>query len=85
MLSRFSCVQLCATLWTAAHQAPLSTGILQARILKWVTMPSPPGDLPDPGIEAASLMSNLRWQVGSLPLAPHTKILKLVLQLYFGK
>ena len=26
MLSCFSCVQLCATLWTAAHQAPLSLG-----------------------------------------------------------
>ena len=26
MLSRFSHVRLCATLWTAAHQAPLSTG-----------------------------------------------------------
>ena len=26
LLSRFSHVRLCATLWTAAHQAPLSTG-----------------------------------------------------------
>ena len=26
MLSHFSHVQLCATPWTAAHQAPLSTG-----------------------------------------------------------
>ncbi|CAI9152749.1 unnamed protein product [Rangifer tarandus platyrhynchus] len=26
MLSHFSRVRLCATLWTAAHQAPLSTG-----------------------------------------------------------
>ena len=31
-------------------------GILQARILEWVAFP-PPGDLPDPGIELASLMS----------------------------
>ena len=31
-------------------------GILQARILEWVAFP-PPGDLPDPGIEPASLMS----------------------------
>ena len=29
-----------ATLWTAAHQAPLSMRILQARILEWVAMPS---------------------------------------------
>ena len=28
MLSRFSHVQLCGTLWTAAHQAPLSMGFL---------------------------------------------------------
>ena len=35
--------QLCLTLcnpWTAAHQAPLSMRILQARILEWVAMPS---------------------------------------------
>jgi len=31
-------------------------GILQARILEWVACP-PPGDLPDPGIKPASLMS----------------------------
>ena len=31
-------------------------GILQARILEWVAMPSP-GDLPDPGIKPTSLMS----------------------------
>ena len=37
LLSR---VQLFATLWTVTHQAPLSMGILQARKLKWVAMPS---------------------------------------------
>ena len=40
MLSCFSHVQPCATLWTVAHQAPLSMGILQGRILEWVDMPS---------------------------------------------
>ena len=34
---------------TMAYQAPLS-GILQARILEWVSIP-PLGDLPNPGIE----------------------------------
>ena len=34
-----SCPTLCDP-WTAAHQAPLSMGILQARILEWVAMPS---------------------------------------------
>ena len=29
--------------WTVAHQAPLSMGILQARILEWVVMPSSRG------------------------------------------
>ena len=29
-----------ATPWTVAHQAPLPVGILQARILEWVAMPS---------------------------------------------
>ena len=32
-------VWLFVTLWTVAHQAPLSTGILQARILEWVAIP----------------------------------------------
>ena len=26
LLSHFSCVRFCVTLWTAAHQAPLSMG-----------------------------------------------------------
>ena len=39
VLSHFSHVRLCATPWTAARQAPLSMGILQARILEWVAMP----------------------------------------------
>ena len=43
VLSRFSRVELFATLWTAARQAPLSMGTLQARILEWVAMPSSRG------------------------------------------
>ena len=39
VLSCFSRVQLCASLFTEAHQASLSMGILQARILEWVAMP----------------------------------------------
>ena len=42
MLSRFSHVQLFATLWTLAHQTP-APEILQARILEWVSMPSSRG------------------------------------------
>ena len=32
-------VQLFLTPWTAAHQAPLSVEILQARTLQWVAFP----------------------------------------------
>ena len=43
MLRHFSGVQLFATLWTVARQAPLSRGILQARILEWVAISSSRG------------------------------------------
>ena len=36
-------IQLFVTLWTLAHQALLSMGILQARILEWAAMPSSRG------------------------------------------
>ena len=39
MLSCFICVRLFVTPWTVARQAPLSVGILQAKILEWVAMP----------------------------------------------
>ena len=42
-LKLLSYVQLFATAWTVAPQAPLSMGILQARILEWVAMPSSRG------------------------------------------
>ena len=55
--------------WTVTLQAPLSRGILQARRLEWVAMPSPPGDLPNPGIKPRS--STL--QADSLPSEPPRK------------
>ena len=39
MLSHISHVRLCATLWTAAHQAPLSTGF--SRQEYWSGLPFP--------------------------------------------
>ena len=36
-------IQLFVTPWTTAHQAPLSMGVLQARVLEWVAMPSSRG------------------------------------------
>ena len=53
----FSHVQLCATIRTVAHQAPLSLG--RSRQEFWSGLPCrPPGDLPEPRIEPASLMSS---------------------------
>ena len=43
MLSLFSRIWLFATPWTIPCQASLSMGILQARILEWVAMPSSRG------------------------------------------
>ena len=51
-----SAVSDSATLWTIAHQAPLSMRF--SRQEYWSGLPCPsPGDLPNPGIEPASLTS----------------------------
>ena len=42
MLSCFSCARLFATLWDVAGGSSVH-GILQARILEWVAMPSSMG------------------------------------------
>ena len=56
VLSHFSRVQLFATLWTTAHQTPLSMGF--SRQEDWSGLPCPPpGDLPDLGTEPSSLAS----------------------------
>ena len=53
LLAHFSHVQLFATLWTLALQAPLSMGF--SRQEYWSGLPCPPtGDLPDPVIETKS-------------------------------
>ena len=52
----FSRVQLFVTPWTVAYQAPLSMRF--SRQEYWSGLPFPtPRDLPDPGIEPASLAS----------------------------
>ena len=54
--NRFSPVHLFATPWTEALQAPLSMGLSGKEY--WSELPRPPpGDIPDPGVEPASLMS----------------------------
>ena len=56
VISHFSCVQFFATLWTIAHQAPLSMGFSRQKYWSGLLCP-PPGDLPNPGIEPISLTS----------------------------
>ena len=72
-----SCVRLCVT--PMDHSPPGSSvhGTLQATILEWVAIP-PPGDLPDPGIKPASLISTcidsskwLSWPPGSAGQKAH--------------
>ena len=66
-------VQLYATSWTVARQAPLSMGILQASILEWVAMPS----------SRKTVQPRDRTQV-SLPSEPPGKPLVLKIALRHG-
>ena len=67
---------VCNSLWpprTVACQAPLSVGILQARILEWVVMPSSWWEPRSPALQADSLPSEpprktKNTRVGSLSL-----------------
>ena len=71
VLSHFSHVQLCATLWTVAHQAPLSMGL--SRQESWSGLPCPSSrDFLIRGLNPC-LLHLLQWQVGSFPLAPPGK------------
>ena len=66
VLSRFSPIQLFASPWSTAHQAPLSMGF--SRQEYWSGLPCPPpGDLPEPGVEPTSPESP-GFQAISLPL-----------------
>ena len=67
LLSRFSCVQLCATHTQQPTRLPVP-GILQARTLSGLPFPSP-GDLPDPGIKPRSPA----FQADPLPSEPPEK------------
>ena len=49
-------VQLCATPWMGAQQAPLSMGFSRQEYWSGLPFP-PPGDLPNAGIEPTSLKS----------------------------
>ena len=56
-----SCVWILATLWTIAHQPPLSMGFSRQEYSSRLPCPSP-GDLPNPGIQPVSYVSSIgRW------------------------
>ena len=64
MLSRFSHVRLCATLWTAAHQAPLSTGFSRQEYWSGLPFPSlahPSRLLQSPSLSSLSHTANSHW------------------------
>ena len=76
-------VRLCATLWTAAFQAPLSIGF--SRHEYWSGLPCPPpGDLPDPAIELMSFASHA-LAGRFFTLAPPVKPTRMVGQRPFFK
>ena len=60
-----SCIRLFATLWTVAPPGSSVHGILQARILEWVAVPSSRGSS-QPRDRNSYLLRLLRWQAGSL-------------------
>ena len=53
LLSHPSHVRLCVSLWTVAHQAPLSMEFSRQEYRSGLPCP-PPGDGPNPGIESRS-------------------------------
>ena len=66
MLNPFSHVQRFATLWKVASHAPLSMGF--SRQESWRGLPCPPpGDLPNPGLEPASLALASRFFITEKP------------------
>ena len=72
VLSHFSCVLLCAALWTVSPPGFSVYEILQARILEWIAMPSSMGSS-WPRDQTCVSLCFLHWQVGSSPLAPPRK------------
>ena len=83
VLSHFSHVWLFATPWTVVCQTPLSVGILRARILQWVAMPSSRIFLTQE--LNLCLLGLLHWQAGSSPLAPPGKLLNKSTQSFLSQ
>ena len=70
---RLSCVWLFTTLWTIAHQAPLSIGFSKQEY--WSGLPLPlPGDIQGPGIEPVSpalQADSTCWAIRKAPYWPN--------------
>ena len=67
-----ACMQLCATLWMVAHQAPLSMGFTKNPMDKNTGVgyhAHLQGIFPTQELNP-HLLCVLHWQVGTLPLAP---------------
>ena len=80
-----SCVQLFATPWTVAHQAPPSVEFSRQEYQSQLPFPSP-RDLPDPGIEPGSpalqttlyhLSLQVKWALNPIRWAKELMLLKL--------
>ena len=72
----FNRVWLCATLWTVAHQAPLSMEF--SRQEYWSGLPCPPPrDLPDSGIEPVSLALTSGFFTNSAPWEAQTTLYEI--------
>ena len=68
VVKSLSHVQLFATPWTVAYQAPPSLGLSRQEYWSGLTFPSP-GDLPNPGIKPGSPV----LQADTLPSEPQGK------------
>ena len=78
-------LQLCMTLWDLMDYNPPGSsvhGILQARILEWVAMPSSRGIFPTQGSNQCHLCP-LHWQAGSLPLTSPGKPFNSLICIFF--
>ena len=81
MLSCFSRVQLFATLWTVACQAPLSMGF--SRQESWSGLPCPlAGTLTQ--VSNSHLLHLPHWQAGSLTLAPLGSPFYILFRIYLS-
>ena len=79
----FSCVQFFMTPWNVAHQAPLSMGFPRQEYWSGLPFPSP-RDLPNQGIEPASLALAGRFFITDPPGKPASTLSYCVVPVTVG-